>query len=143
MRLLGGVPQAVPAYGAVGYDGALRSAQVAEGWAKRGFTGVKAKIGYPTVREDVEVVRAIRKSVGDGVAIMVDYNQCLSPVEAVQRLRTLDAEGLAWVEEPTLAHDYAGAESVVNATDLPVMLYDVPGRTGRRIAYDTFVRLVR
>src|SRR5580765_4795466 len=85
LRLLGGAEQAVPAYGAVGYDGVLRAAQVAEGWAKRGFTGVKAKIGYPTVREDVEVVRAMRKAVGDDVAIMVDYNQCLSPVEAVQR----------------------------------------------------------
>ena len=52
-RLLGGTEKSVPAYGAVGYDGALRSAQVAEDWAKRGFTGVKAKIGYPTVAEDV------------------------------------------------------------------------------------------
>ena len=73
-----------------------------------GSKGVKAKIGYPTVQEDVAVIRAIRKAVGDGVAIMVDYNQCLTPVEAVERLRVLDDEGLTWVEEPTLAHDYAG-----------------------------------
>ena len=39
---------------------------------------------------------------------MVDYNQCLTPAEAVERLRVLDDEGLTWVEEPTLAHDYAG-----------------------------------
>ena len=69
---------------------------------------MKAKIGYPTVQEDVAVIRAIRKAVGDGVAIMVDYNQCLTPAEAVERLRVLDDEGLTWVEEPTLAHDYAG-----------------------------------
>ncbi len=31
---------------------------------------------------------------GTTVAIMVDYNQCLTPVEAVQRMRVLDAEGL-------------------------------------------------
>ena len=30
-------------------------------WAERGFKGVKAKIGYPTVREDVAVVRAMRQ----------------------------------------------------------------------------------
>ena len=77
-------------------------------WVERGFKGVKAKIGYPTVQEDVAVIRAIRKAVGDGVAIMVDYNQCLTPAEAVERLRVLDDEGLTWVEEPTLAHDYAG-----------------------------------
>jgi mandelate racemase len=94
VALLGGVARPIPAYGAVGYDGAEDSARAAAGWAGRGFNGVKAKIGYPTVHEDVAVIRAIRKAVGDGVAIMVDYNQCLTPGEAVQRLRVLDNEGL-------------------------------------------------
>src|SRR6185503_17440559 len=61
-RLLGAVERPMPAYGAVGYDGADDSARVAEAWAKRGFRGVKAKIGYPDVAEDVEVIRAIRKA---------------------------------------------------------------------------------
>ena len=87
VRLLGGIEKPIPAYGAVGYDGLAGSAKVAEDWAKRGFSGIKAKIGYPTVQEDVEVIRAMRKAVGDGVAIMVDYNQCLTPSEAVRRLR--------------------------------------------------------
>jgi len=120
VRLLGGVEKPVAAYGAVGYDGAKRSAEVAEDWARRGFTGVKAKIGYPTVREDVEVIRAIRSAVGDGVAIMVDYNQCLSPAEAVQRMRLLDGEALTWVEEPTLAHDYAGHALVAREAATPI-----------------------
>jgi mandelate racemase len=120
VRLLGGVGKPVPAYGAVGYDGAKRSAAVAEDWARRGFTGVKAKIGYPTVREDVEVIRAMRSAVGDGVAIMVDYNQCLTPADAVQRMRVLDGEGLTWVEEPTLAHDYAGHAQVAREAETPI-----------------------
>jgi hypothetical protein len=65
---------------------------------------VESKIGYATVGEDFEVVGAIRKAVGDEMAIMVDYNQCLTPVKAVRRLRALDGEGLTWVEEPDLAH---------------------------------------
>ena len=32
--------------------------------------------------------------------------------------------------------------AVADATNLPVMIYDVPGRTGRRIAHDVLVRLV-
>jgi len=32
--------------------------------------------------------------------------------------------------------------AVAGATNLPVMVYDVPGRTGRRIAHDVLVRLV-
>jgi mandelate racemase len=54
----------VQAYGAVGYDGEAGSAAVAEDWAKRGFRGVKAKIGYPTIAEDLRVIRAIRRAVG-------------------------------------------------------------------------------
>ena len=92
----------------------------AEQWAKRGLLGVKAKIGYPTVAEDLAVIRAMRSAVGDDVAIMVDYNQCLSPVEAVERLRVLDAEGLLWVEEPTLAHDYRGHAAIADATHTPI-----------------------
>jgi hypothetical protein len=39
---------------------------------------------------------------------MVDYNQSLTPVEAIERARQLDDEGLTWIEEPTRAEDYAG-----------------------------------
>ena len=120
VQLLGGVAKPVQAYGAVGYDGVERSGRVAEDWAKRGFTGVKAKIGYPTVQEDVAVIRAIKSAVGDGIAIMVDYNQCLTPAEAVQRMRVLDGEGLTWVEEPTLAHDYAGHALVAREAATPI-----------------------
>ncbi len=120
VRLLGGVEKPLRAYGAVGYDGVSGSARVAEDWARRGFKGIKAKIGYPDLKEDLEVIRAIRAAVGDDVSIMVDYNQCLTPVEAVQRLRVLDDEGLTWVEEPTLAHDYAGHALVAREVKVPV-----------------------
>lgn len=120
VRLLGGVEKPVPAYGAVGYDGERESAKVAEDWARRGFKGIKAKIGYPTVAEDVAVVRAMRSAAGPDVAIMVDYNQCLTPAEAVQRMRVLDDEGLVWVEEPTLAHDFAGHALIAREAKTPI-----------------------
>jgi mandelate racemase len=120
VRLLGGVEKPVPAYGAVGYDGERESAKVAEDWARRGFKGIKAKIGYPTVAEDVAVIRAMRNAAGPDVAIMVDYNQCLTPAEAVQRMRVLDDEGLVWVEEPTLAHDFAGHAQIAREAKTPI-----------------------
>ena len=119
-RLLGATPRPTPAYGGIGYDGASESAREAERWAKRGLKGVKAKIGYPTVQEDLAVVRAMRSAVGPDVAIMVDYNQSLSPTEAASRLEHLDAEGLGWVEEPVLAEDYAGMASVARAASTPI-----------------------
>jgi mandelate racemase len=120
VRLLGGAAKPLRAYGAVGYDGVAGCATVAERWAAQGFTGIKAKIGYPTVQEDVAVVHAMRKAVGDKLSIMVDYNQCLTPAEAAARVRVLDDEGLAWVEEPTLAHDYAGHALVARAARTPI-----------------------
>ena len=120
VEALGGVVKPIPVYGAVGYDGVQGSARAAEQWANRGFTGVKAKIGYPSVKEDLAVIRAMREAVGDGVAIMVDYNQSLSPIEAIERLRALEHEDLVWVEEPTLAHDYAGHARVSRAVRVPI-----------------------
>jgi mandelate racemase len=120
VRLLGSIEKPIPAYGAVGYDGVNGSARVAERWAKLGFKGVKAKIGYPTVEEDLAVVRAMRKATGSEMAVMVDYNQSLTPPEAVRRLRVLDEEGLTWVEEPVLAHDYQGHALVARETKTPI-----------------------
>jgi mandelate racemase len=120
VALLGGVPKSIQAYGAVGYDGEAGSARVAEEWARRGVRGIKAKIGYPTVAEDLAVIRAMRRVVGDGIAIMVDYNQSLTPAEAIERLRALDGEGLAWVEEPVAAQDFEGHALVAREARTPI-----------------------
>jgi mandelate racemase len=118
--LLGGGPKATRCYGGVGYDGAKDSARAAERWARQGLQGVKAKIGYPTLEEDLAVVRAMRSAVGPGVALMVDYNQSLGPTEAQRRLQALDGEGLEWIEEPVLAHDYAALADLARASRTPL-----------------------
>jgi len=120
VRLLGGCERPIRAYGAVGFDGALESARGAEEWAKRGFKAVKAKIGYQTLREDLDVVRAIRQATGDDMQIIVDYNQSLTPAEAIQRLRALDDVGLTWIEEPVLAHDHQGHATVAREIKTPI-----------------------
>jgi mandelate racemase len=118
--LLGGDAKPVRAYGAIGYDGELESAKGAEDWVQRGFTGVKAKIGYPTLAQDLAVIRAIRNAVGPEIAVMVDYNQSLTPAGAVERLRHLDDQGLVWIEEPTLAHDYEGHAHIAREIRTPI-----------------------
>jgi mandelate racemase len=118
--LLGYQPKKVPCYGGIGYDGAIGSARAAEVWARQGFNGVKAKIGYATLEEDIEVIRSIREAVGADMAIMVDYNQSLSPPEARRRLAALDREGLAWVEEPVLAHDFGGFVEIAKHAKTPL-----------------------
>lgn len=119
-RALGARPRPTPAYGGIGYDGARDSARVAERWARRGLKAVKAKIGYPSVEEDLEVIRAIRTAVGLSVGIMVDYNQSLSVAEAKARIARLEDEGLGWIEEPVIAEDYAGMADVARAARTPI-----------------------
>ena len=119
-RLFGAATKPIPAYGAVGHDGPAGSARTAEDWVKKGFGGVKAKIGYPTVAEDIEVVRSMRSAIGRDVAIMVDYNQCLTPAAAIQRLRALEECELTWVEEPTLALDYQGHAQIAREIQTPI-----------------------
>ena len=118
--LLGGSARPVRAYGGIGYGGEVESAKAAEDWVRRGFTGVKAKIGYPTVAEDLAVIRAIRRAAGPDTSVMVDYNQCLTPADAVERLRRLEDEHLTWIEEPTLAHDYRGQAYVAREIRTPI-----------------------
>jgi mandelate racemase len=62
----------------------------------------------------------MRREVGDGVALMVDYNQSLAPTEAIERVLRLDDEGLAWIEEPTLAEDYAGHARIAQVARTPI-----------------------
>lgn len=118
--LMGAASKPVACYGGVGYDGERESARAAETWAKQGMKGVKAKIGYPTLAEDIAVIRAMKAAVGPGVAVMVDYNQSLSPLEARKRLEALDAEGLAWIEEPVLAHDFAAFADLSRRVKTPL-----------------------
>lgn len=113
--LLGAGPKPIKPYGAVGYDGEAGSARTAEALATRGFHGIKAKIGYPTVGEDLAVIRAMRSAVGPDIALMVDYNQSLDGAEAARRLAELSGEGLIWVEEPVLAHDFHGLAALSGA----------------------------
>jgi mandelate racemase len=68
--------------------------------------------------------------------VMVDYNQSLTPSAATQRIRALDAEGLTWIEEPTLAHDLAGHARVAREAKTPIQCGENwwgPDEVGRAI----------
>jgi len=75
-KLLGGEPRKVPAYNScrLGTIGAERAAEEAQELVAPGFSAVKVRLGYSELKTDVEVVRAIRRSVGEDVVLMSDYN---------------------------------------------------------------------
>jgi mandelate racemase len=123
-RLLGGEPRGVPAYNSCGLGliGAERAAQEALELAAPGFGAIKVRLGYPEKETDVEVVRAIRDSVGEGIALMSDYNQSLSVAEAERRAAALEGEGLYWIEEPTRADDYSGHARLRREVKTPIQI---------------------
>ena len=124
VRLLGGEPGRVPAYNSCGLGtiGAERAAEEAQELVAPGFSAVKVRLGYPELKTDVEVVRAIRDSVGEDVVLMSDYNQSLSVVEAGRRAAALDGEGLYWIEEPTRADDYSGHAKIQRQAKTPIQI---------------------
>lgn len=109
-RFLGGELREIPAYNSCGLGmiGAERAAVEAQQLAAPGFAAIKVRLGYPELKTDVEVVRAVKRAIGDEVLLMSDYNQSLSVAEAIRRIRALDYEGLYWIEEPAPADDFAG-----------------------------------
>jgi mandelate racemase len=124
VRLLGAEPKPVRAYNSngLGIIGAARAAAEAVELLAPGFTAVKVRLGYPDARTDVEVVRAVRQSIGAGVQLMSDYNQSLSVAEALRRCDALAGEGLAWIEEPTRADDHDGHAQIRRKSRVPIQI---------------------
>ncbi|MFC4518482.1 enolase C-terminal domain-like protein [Cupriavidus pinatubonensis] len=122
VELLGGKARPLRAYDSHSMDGVELGIKRARDAAESGFKAVKTKIGYPTLEEDIRVVRAIREAIGGSVEIFVDYNQGLIVPEAIRRGRALEQEGIAWLEEPTLQHDYEGHATVKRALNVPVQM---------------------
>ena len=67
-----------------------------------GYTAFKLKVGFGAER-DVANLEALRATLGDKVALMVDANQGWSLAEAVEMAPKLEAFNLDWLEEPLRA----------------------------------------
>jgi mandelate racemase len=122
VRLLGGEARPIPAYDSLGMNGLEAGVKQAGESMAAGFKALKVKIGYPDLRTDLEVIRAIRDVIGAEAQLMVDYNQSLSVAEAIQRIHVLDDEGLAWIEEPTLHDDFAGHAKITREAQTGIQL---------------------
>jgi mandelate racemase len=106
--LLGGTPKPVPAYASLRTMSPEGASAEAEELVALGFRAIKVKVGRADLAADLATIRAVRRAIGEGVRLMVDYNQSLAVPEAIDRARVLDGEGLTWIEEPTLADDFEG-----------------------------------
>ena len=121
---LGAARMDIDAYNSCGLGliGPDRVAAEAEALVAEGFNAIKLRLGYPDLETDLAAARAVKTAVGDRVHVMSDYNQSLTVPEAVRRVRALADAGLYWIEEPCLAHDYAGCAQVRAASTTPIQI---------------------
>ncbi|WP_422116991.1 4-hydroxy-tetrahydrodipicolinate synthase [Brachybacterium sp. UNK5269] len=100
-----------------------------------------------TDREKLDLARAVRAAVGEDVRVVagVGTYDTAHSVDLAREHARLGLDGLLVVtpyySKPSQAGVIAHTTAIADATDLPVMLYDIPGRSGIPLAYETLLRL--
>ena len=103
----------------------------------------------PTTKssEKLEIIKVVQSTVGSRVKVLSGAGDTETSYTVEQAKRSADAgaDGLLIVtpyyNKPPQAGIEAHFKAVAGATDLPIMMYDIPGRTGVEIESDTIVRL--
>lgn len=122
----------------------LVDAQRCDGLVLNGTTGESATTSDA---EKETVLRAVLEAVGDRATVIsgVSTNDTRHSVELAHRAEKAGAHGLLAVtpyyNKPPQAGLVRHFTAIADATALPVMLYDIPGRTGLAIETDTIIAL--
>lgn len=137
------------AQGRLDLDAAQRLARWLQGNGNDGLV-VAATTGEAATLSDAErldLIRAVSEAVTIPVLAGCGTYDTRHTIGLTARARELGANGVLLVSpyynRPPQAGIEAHFRAAAAATDLPVMIYDVPVRTGRRIASDVLLRLFR
>jgi 4-hydroxy-tetrahydrodipicolinate synthase len=108
-------------------------------------TGTTGEAPTLTDEEDERLWSTVRAAVDAPLLFGAGTNDTRHTREHVQRAAACGADGLLIVapyyNKPTQAGFEAHFRAVAEATDLPIVLYDIPGRTGRKVSTEVLVRL--
>ena len=136
------------AHGRLDLDGAAALAEWLVGHGSDGLvvTGSTGEAATLTDDEQVEVWRAVRAAVPHRTVIAGSgVNDTRHAVELTAHATKAGMDGVLVVtpyyNRPSQAGLEAHFRTVAAATDLPVLLYDIPIRTGRKIATEVLLRL--
>ncbi|MHC5904692.1 4-hydroxy-tetrahydrodipicolinate synthase [Streptomyces sp. S6] len=148
-RVLTAMVTPFTADGAIDLDGAQRLASHLVDAGNDGLI-VNGTTGESPTTSDTEksdLVRAVLEAVGDRAHIIagVGTNDTHHSVELAEQAERAGAHALLVVtpyyNKPPQEGLYRHFTTVADATGLPVMLYDIPGRSGVPVSTDTLVRL--
>src|SRR5580692_991223 len=136
--------------GAVDYDGAARLAEYLVTDMRNDGLVISGTTGESPTTSDAEkdrLLRAVIEAVGDRVPVVagVGTNNTAHTCELARAAEQAGATGLLVVtpyyNKPPQAGLVAHFTTVADATGLPVLVYDIPGRSATAIETDTLVRL--
>ncbi len=103
-------------------------AAVAVAFIEQGYTTVKPRMQIrehnldPLNDDTFEVVKAVRRAVGDDIRIFVDFNNGYSSARAIMMANKLyEHLNIAAVEEPVSHQNYEELRKVVDAVQIPVL----------------------
>jgi 4-hydroxy-tetrahydrodipicolinate synthase len=137
--------------GAVDYEQAaeLATKLVDDGCDGLVVTGTTGETSTLTDEENLGMFRAVKDAVGGRAAIIAGTgtNDTAHSVHLSQAAAALGVDGLLLVtpyyNKPSQAGVRAHFETIASAVDVPVMLYDIPGRSSIPIEPDTMIRLAQ
>ena len=107
-KLLGGTARPIPAYAggiSLGFQDPASLVEEARLHVAAGYKALKLRLG-DNPKDDLARVEAIRKAFGDDLVILSDANTGYTLADARAVMPGLDANKVAWLEEPFPAHDY-------------------------------------
>ncbi len=148
-RMLTAMATAFTDDGAVDLDGtaAIAAYLVEHGHDGVVVSGTTGESPTTSVRETGDILRAVKDAVGDRANVVagVGTNATVHSIELAQQAEKLGADALLLVTPYYNRPGQAGVlhhfEQVVGATGVPVILYDVPGRTGTQISLETYEQI--
>ena len=103
--------------GAASHDDTVRQAAAL---AAEGYGTLKIKLGVHGPAEDLRLLGAVRKAVGDGVRLRLDANEGWTEAEALPALEGLAPLDIEYVEQPLPADDVAGMARLARRSPIPL-----------------------
>lgn len=98
--------------------------------------------------EEFQLYQCVKSAVGDRAKVIAGTgsNSTHEAIKATRKAAALKVDGtlqvVPYYNKPTQAGLYQHFQAIAEANpDLPVMLYNIPGRTGRGLSVETVVRL--
>jgi 4-hydroxy-tetrahydrodipicolinate synthase len=148
-RVLTAMVTPFTADGGVDLDGVARVATHLVDHGNDGIvvSGTTGEAPTTSVAEDGKILRAVIDAVGDRCTVVagVGTNHTEHSVELARQAQDAGADGVLLVSpyynKPSQEGIAAHFEAVAAASDLRIMLYDIPGRTAVTIAPETLARV--